>query len=276
MVKNILSGLFIITTVLFVSCNYRDINVKSEDGIETSKEAIDGQQDSFKSEVLVENEIVKIVFTGIDKNNSEGPGIKVEIENKIDKTVVVQAMDTSVDNLMSEPMFMCELSPKGKATDSIIFSKESIEELKNIEGFFSVFDKDSWKTIGNYTFTALVDENSKGYRISDNGLVLVDNEVIKCVYTGHEENEVFGPYLILEIENKVGENIVAQIREISINGNMMDPLFISELVAGKSSRSKVKFYDKDVNGFKNVEGKIHVFLAETGDTIGDYHFSIIE
>ncbi|MBC5628779.1 hypothetical protein H8S20_07740 [Clostridium sp. NSJ-6] len=276
MVKNILFGLFIIATVSFVSCNHSNLNVRQEEEIETGKEVIDGQQNSFKSEVLLENEIVKIVSTGIDENSSEGSEIKVEIENKIDKTIVVQAMYTSVNNLMSQPMFMCELLPKEKATDSIVFFKDSIEELKNIEGFFSVFDKDGWETIGNYPFAALVDENSAGYNISDNGLVLIDNEAIKCIYTGQGEDNVFGPYIMLEIENKIDDNVVAQIREISVNGSMMDPLFISEISAGKTSRNKVKFYEEDVNGFKDVEGKIHVFSGDTGDTIGDYPFSIIE
>ena len=137
---------------------------------------------------------------------------------------------------------------------------------KNIEGFFSVLDKDSLNTVGSYSFNILIDENSKGYTLSDNGLILVDNEVIKCVYVGQGEDEVFGKYIELEIENKVGDDIVAQIREVSINGNIIDPLFISE----------IKFYEKDFDELKDIEGKIHVFYSGSGDTIGEYPFSIIE
>ena len=95
----------------------------------------------------------------------------------------------------------------------IVFFDDSIDELKNIEGFFNIFDKDSMNTVGSYSFKILIDENSKGYSLSDNGLILVDNEVIKCVYVGQGEDKVFGKYIELEIENKVGDDIVAQIRD---------------------------------------------------------------
>lgn len=277
MVKNIIAGLFIITTVSLIGCNYSNINEKQEEqGIESSEEGIDKPLNSAVSEVLLDNEIVKILCTGIDDNRVDGTGIIVEIENKSDKTIVIEANQVSVDNLMYDPVFKCEVVAKGKKSESIVFFDDSIDELKNIEGFFNIFDKDSMNTVGSYSFKILIDENSKGYSLSDNGLILVDNEVIKCVYVGQGEDKVFGKYIELEIENKVGDDIVAQIREVSINGNIIDPLFISEITAGKISKGKVKFYEKDFDELKDIEGKIHVFYSGSGDTIGEYPFSIIE
>ena len=68
MVKNIIAGLFIITTVSLIGCNYSNINEKQEEqGIESSEEGIDKPLNSAVSEVLLDNEIVKIMgYRSID------------------------------------------------------------------------------------------------------------------------------------------------------------------------------------------------------------------
>lgn len=281
MIKNIIVWLLFTISLVFVGCSESKIEGEQDkqeiESLEKNNEEESDKKDgSFLSEVLLDNEIVKIISTGIDETGFDGLELKVEIENKSDKTIIIEANQVSVDNLMYDPVFKCEVLAKGKKSESIVFLDDSIDELKNIEGFFSVLDKDSLNTVGSYSFNILIDENSKGYTLSDNGLILVDNEVIKCVYVGQGEDEVFGKYIELEIENKVGDDIVAQIREVSINGNIIDPLFISEITAGKILKGKVKFYEKDFDELKDIEGKIHVFYSGSGDTIGEYPFSIIE
>ena len=106
-----------------------------------------------KGEVLLDNEIAKVIYVGIDKDGLIGQGVELEIINKTDKTILVQTEGVSVDGYMSEPILSSEITSGKRALSTMTFTSDDISELKNIEGKFVVIDYENWDRLGEYDFT---------------------------------------------------------------------------------------------------------------------------
>ena len=103
--------------------------------------------------ILADDDVVKIVVT--EKVNDEvfGPTYKFLIENKSDKKLTVQSRDTSIDGVMSEPVFSVDIMPGKKANGDMTFMDvESLDKLKNLEGKLVVVDED-FNDVSSYNIT---------------------------------------------------------------------------------------------------------------------------
>lgn len=110
---------------------YEQLNEKTED-----------------SKPTYEDENVKITYTGIEESYSTD--VKFTIENKSDKKIIVQARDVSVNGIMTNPIFSCNITPGKKANDSMSFynlQDDGIDSIETIELSFHIYDSDSRNTI---------------------------------------------------------------------------------------------------------------------------------
>lgn len=78
----------------------------------------------------------------------------------------------------------------------------------------------------------------------------------------------------LYIENNTLKDITVQVRDFSINGYMIDPIFSSDVAAGKKINDDIVISDSkleknDIEEIKDVELKFHIYNDDTGDTIID-------
>ncbi|HAU85123.1 MAG TPA: hypothetical protein DCW90_06370 [Lachnospiraceae bacterium] len=104
--------------------------------------------------------------------------------------------------------------------------------------------------------------------------VLYDNNGIKAVFTSFNQNGAYGPEIKLQLENTTEKNITVQVREVSINGYMMDPIFSEEVGTGKKANGSINFFESDLeeNGIEQVnsiELSLHIFESDSYDTIDD-------
>lgn len=104
--------------------------------------------------------------------------------------------------------------------------------------------------------------------------VLYDNKGIKAVFTSFNQNGAYGPEIKLQLENTTEKNITVQVREVSINGYMMDPIFSEEVGTGKKAIGLINFFESDLeeNGIEQVnsiELSLHIFESDSYDTIDD-------
>ena len=105
-------------------------------------------------------------------------------------------------------------------------------------------------------------------------VVLVDDDTIKATVT-EKTVDAFGAGYNVTIENKTDQKIVVQTRETSIDGVMEDPVFSEEITAGKTAKGMIQFMNiTELEGLKNLEGKLVVMNGDTYDEISSYDMTI--
>ena len=113
------------------------------------------------------------------------------------------------------------------------------------------------------------------YVFDDSGDVAYDENGIKIVIKGlSEDDSIFGPGVIVYIENNSDDNVTVQARDVSINGFMIDPLFSSDIVAKKHAVDAITFMSSDlednaITQIESIELAFHIFETESWDTIAD-------
>ena len=103
--------------------------------------------------------------------------------------------------------------------------------------------------------------------------VLVDSEDCVVKVTGFDPKDFMGFSMKLFLENKEDENLMFTIRDASINGFMIDPLWASEVAAGKKANEIVTFLKTDLekNGIETVEEITFTLVVYESDEITTEH-----
>ena len=83
-----------------------------------------------------------------------------------------------------------------------------------------------------------------------------------------DKNSFWGADIYVYVENNSSQDITAQVRDVSINGFMIDPTFSVDVSAGKKKYDTISFYesdlkDNDITDIKEIELKFYVFNADT-------------
>ena len=236
---------------------------------------------TVEEQVIYDDNDIKITVKGLD-DSWFGTELKVLIENNSDKTVMVQPRDTSVNGYMVTALMSAEVAPGKKINDGITFEttglKEcGIEQIATMEFALAVIDSETWDYIVE-TDPIIVDTsvaNSYVQEYDDSGNVLVDYGDFRIIEKGlSESSSVWGPGVILYIENNSDQNITVQVRDVSINGYMVESIISEDVLIGKKSITDLQFLSKDLeeNGItdiNDVEFYFHIFSWETFDTIYD-------
>lgn len=88
------------------------------------------------------------------------------------------------------------------------------------------------------------------------------------------DGSIFGPELILLIENQSSRSITVQCRDASINGYMVDTIMSEDVSAGKRAIGDITIMESSLEsiGIKRItefDFSLHIFDADTWDTIED-------
>lgn len=99
--------------------------------------------------------------------------------------------------------------------------------------------------------------------IENTDKVIFNNMGVRITYTGIE-TDWYGTNVKLLIENNSGYDYTFQVRDVSVNGYMMDPSFSCEVKNGKKANDSLDFYEGDLtdNGITDIEKielSIHAF-----------------
>lgn len=100
-----------------------------------------------------------------------------------------------------------------------------------------------------------------------NNSVLYNENGIKITAQGLGE-DYFGKKIKLLIENTSSKNYTVQVRDFSINGYMIDPIFSCDVVAGKKANDDITILsqyltDNGITDIKNVELSFHIFDSDS-------------
>ena len=213
--------------------------------------------------VLLDKDGITITLKSMGVDSIWGPSLKVLIENDTNNSFTVQIRNASINNIMVEGMFSCDVAAGKKANSEITFLTSEleiagIETIKDIEFMFTVFDSKSWETILDsdvVTITTSVD-SSFVQTFDDSGFVALNQDGFKIVVKRLESEESFwGADIYLYVENNSESDATIQIRDMSVNGFMIEPIFSCDVMAGKKAYDLITFLESDLtdNGINSIE-----------------------
>lgn len=260
-----------------------DVSVEGED-----KESEDGDKVVVKDEkvtvdeaVLVDEAGIKITAKSLENDNFFGPELKLLIENNSGKDLTFQCRDASVNGCMVDTTMSVEVVNGKKANDGISFMQSDLESYKidkiaDMEFSFYIYDSD-WET---YLDTDVIRietsvADTYEYKYDDSGDIAYSGNGIKIIIKGlSEDDSIFGPSVVVYIENTSDKNVTVQARDVSINGFMVNAMFSCEITAGKRAIDTITFMsneleDNGITSIEDVELSFHVFDSDDWDGIVD-------
>lgn len=99
-------------------------------------------------------------------------------------------------------------------------------------------------------------------------IVVVDNDECSIKITGIEPDNLWGYTLNVDLENKSSEkNYTFSVLDAAINGVQTDPLFATDVSAGKKSNSEINFSDSSlkeygIEEFTDIEISFRVYDSD--------------
>lgn len=235
---------------------------------------------SISETVLVDEAGIKITAKSFESNGFWGPEVKLLIENNSGIDLTFQTRNSSVNGYMAETMMSVDVVDGKKANDSLCFSTADMEAcgidaIADMEFSFHVFSTDTWEDYYNSPMIQLKTTNADTYDYSfdDSGDVVHDEDGIKIVVKGlSEDDSIFGPGVVVYIENNSNQNITIQAQDVSINGFMIESIFSSDVLVGKHAVDSITFFSSDleeneITQIETIELTFHIFNTETWDTI---------
>ena len=229
-------------------------------------------------QVLYDENNIKITATGFRGDEIFGPEVSVLVENNSDKSITVQPRKGCVNGYMSKFQMSSDVAPGKKANDSITIMEDlekiGVDTIAQLECSFTIFDSSTYDTIVDTEIIPIVTNLSDDYvqEYKSEGTVLFDSDGIKIVSKGIAEDEIWGPELILYIENNTNKFITVQPRDTSINGFMVNPNMSSEITPGKKIVDGLTFFssaleENGISEISDIETSFEIFDSDTYDTI---------
>ena len=237
---------------------------------------------SVEETVLVDEGGVKITAKSLNVDGIFGAELKLLIENNSGKDLTIQCRNASVNGYMVETMMSVDIVNGKKANDSITFMTSDFEtcgitNIADMEFSFHIFTTADWET---YLDTALIQlktsiADTYEYAFDDSGEVAYDVDGITVIIKGlAEDTSIWGPSVVVYIENNTDKAFTVQARDVSINGFMVDALFSCDVMPGKKAVDTITFMETELEeneivSIEDIELSFHIFDLESWDTIVD-------
>ncbi len=236
---------------------------------------------SITEQVLFEQDGIVVTAKEYVKDSIWGDGIKLLLENNSDKTVRVGCNALIVNNYMITDLFSAEVAAGKKANEVVYLSSSAlkaagIETVGQVEIYFRVYDSSSYETL--FETECITIQTSQYANMdttpNDAGAELYNADGIRIVGKKVDEDSFWGTAILLYCENNSGKNVGISVKEMSINGFMMNPLFSTTIYEGKKSIDDITVFSSDleengIDSIEEVELKFHIYDADSYSTIAD-------
>ncbi len=235
---------------------------------------------TVEEKVIYDDDGIVVTATGIDVSGLFGPELKVKVENNSSNNVTIQTRDCSINGLMVDTIFSCDVVAGKKANDSITFAQSELDisgitTIKDIEFTLLVLDSETYDEIDESDVIKLTTSADPSFvqQYDDSGFVALDKSGIKVIIKKlSDKNSFWGSEVFVYVENNTDDDITVQTDGVSINGYMVTPIFSCDVVEGKKAVDSIMFMESDLedNGITDIteiELKLVIFESDSFDTI---------
>ena len=201
--------------------------------------------DGFPQLLLNKRGLV-ITATGLVEGGAQGPALYLTVENRSETDVTVEVRDACVNGWMMDASFFAAVAAGEKKEAYILFpasgmKRSGIETIAELEFSFHILNRDRITFLNSGTVTLRTPAaDTYQYRFDGSGRELYNENGVRIVSGGlAEEESVFGPELVLFLENTTDRAITVQARGVSVNGSAVNVVFSEEILAGRRSAAAV-------------------------------------
>lgn len=247
-----------------------DVSKEPEESKESTKKGA-----TIEELVLVDQDGIKVTAKSLELEGSFiGPQLKVLVENESEAAVIVQVRDVSINGITVESPFSCNVAAGKKANDEISFMSSELEragitDLGEIELKLHIFDSETWDAVLDTEAITIKTSLAGTFEqvVDDSGQVLYEENGVKIVFKGLEEESFMGPKLDLYLENNGDKGVTVQVRDFSVNGFMVSCSMSCELPAGKKAFDGINLMssdleDNDITDIQDAEFSFTIFDTE--------------
>ena len=237
---------------------------------------------TIEESVLYDQNGIKITAKSFNAKAMFGPSVKLLIENNAEKSITVQSRNESVNGYMIDSMLSCDVAAGKKANDELVFMKSDlalagITTIADMEFSFYFFDSASWTDSFESDQVTIKTSAADGftYTFDDSGHKVYDENGIEIVVKGLAKDDSWlGPQIVVYISNNSNKNFTVQVRDVSINGFMIDSIFSTDVRIGKHAIDTITFMSSDleeneIETIEEVELSFHVYDMEHWNTVVD-------
>ena len=206
--------------------------------------------------------------TGISKDEIFGTSVDLYLENKSTDTDYTFSVAFCAVNGVEISVLGAFTVPAGKVAldcfylSDTILEENGITDYKDIYFTLRAYDTDSWDSedIASQSVHIYPYGEDKAVPFTreakDTDTVIADNEQLTVIITGMSEDDIFSSHdLDFYFINKTDKEIMFTMDDVSVNGNMLDPLFATTVQPGLSKFNSASWYDDDLseNNIKSIE-----------------------
>ena len=197
-------------------------------------------------QLLLDKRGLVITATGLVENGAQGSALKISVENRSETDVTVEIRDACVNGWMMDVSFSAAVAAGEKKASSILFlasgmKRSGIDTIADLEFSFHILNRDRVTFLDSGTVTVRTPAaDTYQYRFDGSGQELYGENGVRIVSKGLAEKEsVFGPELVLFMENTTDRAVTVQARSVSVNGSAVNVVFSKEILAGRRSAAAV-------------------------------------
>lgn len=257
-------------------------NDTGNDGDSAAADSAEENEVSFAETTIASTDECTVIAKSYGEDSIWGPTFTLYLENNTaDKTLMFSINGASVNGFMCEPLWSEEVAA-GKMTNSdVSWSEASLERnginyIEEVEFVLKVYDADDWGAddFFNETVTLTLENTSSEPAaepvVYDHGFdenALASTDAVTVIAKDYGTESLFGPALVLYLENNTDKALMYTLEDVSVNGFMCDPFWSSELMPGKKEYSYVSWMPSDLeeNGItavEKVEGTLRVYNSD--------------
>ena len=230
---------------------------------------------TIDEQVLFDQDGLRITATGMADDSIWGSGISLLLENSSTKNVTVGCNAVIVNDYMISNLFASEIAAGKKSNETLtLMSNElkdaGITEIGKVEIYFNIFDSETFDTVSTPDVVEIHTSAYDGMSVvkADSGTELLNQDGIRIVGKYVDENSIWGAGVLLYIENTTAENVIVSCDNMSINGFMVDPVFMADVYTQKMSLSNLTIFQSDLddNGIKSIDDIELTFTVSDAST----------
>ena len=243
---------------------------------QAEEESKSPESGSFPRQVLLNKRGLVITATGLVENGTQGSALNVSIENRSETDVTVLVRDACINGWMMDTSFSAAVAAGQRTEGSILFpasgmERSGIEIIAELEFSFHILDPNRITFLDSGTVTIRTPAaDTYQYRFDGSGQELYNANGVRIVSRGVAEKEsVFGPELVLFIENTTDRTITVQARKVLVNWSPVNVVFSEDILAGKRSAAAVMLTGVSLEKLREINFSLRVTDRDRRTTLFD-------